>query len=95
MIEKDNPGYGLDLEADVVEKEERLRDLILYNDEVNTFDFVIKCLVEVCEQDPLQAEQCTVIVHYNGKCVVKSGEYSRLDPMRHALIDRGLSAVIQ
>ena len=95
MIEKETPGHALGQDTDVVEKEERLRDLILYNDEFNTFDFVIKSLVDVCEHEPVQAEQCTLIVHHNGKCVVKSGEYDRLDPMRHALIDRGLSAVIQ
>jgi ATP-dependent Clp protease adaptor protein ClpS len=66
MSEKENTGYALDLDSDVVEKEERLRDLILYNDEVNTFDFVIKSLMEICDHEPLQAEQCTVIVHYQG-----------------------------
>jgi ATP-dependent Clp protease adaptor protein ClpS len=95
MIDQEFPNTAYEQDVDVVEKEELLRDLILYNDEVNTFDFVIKSLVEVCEHDVLQAEQCTVIVHYNGKCVVKSGEYDKLDPMRHALIDRGLSAVIK
>ena len=90
-----NPGHALDEDTVVVVQEEQLRDLILYNDEFNTFDFVIKSLIEVCEHDPLQAEQCTVIVHYNGKCVVKSGEFDTLNPMRHALVDRGLSAVIQ
>jgi ATP-dependent Clp protease adaptor protein ClpS len=94
MTEKEHPGYASDQETDLLEKEDHLRDLVLYNDEVNTFDFVIRSLIEVCEHDPLQAEQCTHIVHYNGKCVVKSGEYDTLNPMRHALVDRGLSAVI-
>ena len=76
-------------------KEARTRDLILYNDDYNTFDFVIQCLVEICEHDELQAEQCTYIVHYTGKCAVKSGSYSKLNPMREALCDRGLSAVIE
>ncbi|MBK9542616.1 MAG: ATP-dependent Clp protease adaptor ClpS [Bacteroidetes bacterium] len=62
---------------------------------MNTFDFVIEALIEVCNHDTLQAEQCTYIVHYNGKCVVKSGSYSDLNPMREALCDRGLSAVIK
>jgi ATP-dependent Clp protease adaptor protein ClpS len=73
----------------------RVRDLILYNDDVNTFDFVIKCLMEICEHDELQAEQCTYIVHYTGKCAVKSGSYSKLNPMREALCERGLSVVIE
>jgi ATP-dependent Clp protease adaptor protein ClpS len=100
---KQNIDMGADVDYDVtVEpvvkdniKEARTRDLILYNDDVNTFDFVIKCLIEICEHDELQAEQCTYIVHYTGKCAVKSGTYSRLNPMREALCERGLSAVIE
>ena len=95
MVDIELPGHLLEQETDVIEQAERLRDLVLYNDEYNTFDFVIKSLIEICEHDSLQAEQCTVIVHYNGKCVVKSGEFDLLNPMRHALIDRGLSAIIQ
>jgi ATP-dependent Clp protease adaptor protein ClpS len=76
-------------------KEARVRDLVLYNDDVNTFDYVIECLVEVCKHDLLQAEQCTYIVHYTGKCSVKSGSYNQLNPMREALCERGLSAVIE
>ena len=69
--------------------------LILFNDDVNTFDHVIESLVEICRHDPLQAEQCAHIVHYKGKCAVKNGDYSRLEPMCVALLDRGLSAVIE
>src|SRR4051812_1298144 len=76
-------------------KEARVRDLILYNDDVNTFDYVIECLIEICEHDTVQAEQCTYIVHYTGKCAVKSGSYAKLNPMREALCERGLSAVIE
>ena len=76
-------------------KEARVRDLILYNDDENTFDFVIEALVEICKHDIIQAEQCTYIVHYNGKCTVKSDSFSNLKPMKDALIDRGLSAVIK
>jgi len=85
-------------EVDVVIEENpvvaRERDLVLYNDDVNTFDFVIESLVDICKHDLMQAEQCTYIVHYNGKCSVKSGTYSSLQPMREALCERGLSAVI-
>ncbi|MCC7232124.1 MAG: ATP-dependent Clp protease adaptor ClpS [Bacteroidia bacterium] len=73
----------------------RERDLVLYNDDFNTFDFVIESLIEICNHDPVQAEQCTFIVHYRGRCSVKSGSYSKLNPMRVALCDRGLSAVIE
>ena len=76
-------------------KEVKLRDLILYNDDYNTFDFVIECLIDICKHDQLQAEQCTYIIHYNGKCAVKNGTYDVLNPMREALCDRGLSAVVE
>lgn len=79
------------------EKKEQLKDLneiVLFNDDVNTFDWVIESLIEICEHDPLQAEQCTLLVHYKGKCGVKTGEYSELEPMCTALLERGLSAEI-
>jgi len=69
--------------------------LILHNDEVNSFDFVIESLIEVCEHTTEQAEQCTFLVHYKGKCDVKSGGFDFLRPMRHALSDRGLTATIE
>ena len=75
-------------------KEARVRELILYNDDVNTFEHVIDALIDICKHDMLQAEQCTYIVHYNGKCSVKNGSYLSLKPMKEGLIDRGLSAVI-
>jgi ATP-dependent Clp protease adaptor protein ClpS len=76
-------------------KEARVRNLILYNDDVNTFEHVIESLIEICHHDLLQAEQCTNIVHYNGKCVVKVDSYLKLKPMKEHLCDRGLSAVIK
>jgi ATP-dependent Clp protease adaptor protein ClpS len=76
-------------------KEARVRELVLYNDDVNTFEHVIEALIEVCEHDLVQAEQCTYIVHYNGKCSVKNGSYLKLRPMKEGLTDRGLSAVIK
>lgn len=71
------------------------KSLLLFNDEVNTFDFVIDALIQVCGHERMQAEQCTILVHYKGKCEVKTGEYSKLEPMCTALLDRGLSAQIQ
>jgi len=68
--------------------------LILYNDEFNTFEFVIESLIEVCKMEAIQAEQCTHLVHFKGKCDVKKGAYSKLKPMKEALIDRGLTAEI-
>ncbi len=70
-------------------------NIVLFNDDVNTFDWVIHSLVEVCEHQPEQAEQCAYIVHYRGKCDVKSGSYDELEPQCSALLERGLSAEIQ
>lgn len=69
--------------------------LIIYNDDVNSFDFVIESLIKVCKHERLQAEQCTHIIHYSGKCSVKDGDFKKLRPMCEALQDRGLSAVIE
>ncbi len=76
-------------------KKEKKKNLILYNDDVNTFDFVIETLVEVCNHNLLQAEQCAYLVHYTGKCAVKSDTYKTLEPMCKALLSRGLTAAIE
>ncbi len=68
--------------------------LVIYNDDVNTFDHVIQCLVEICNHEWIQAEQCTLIIHYKGKCAVKNGEYQELEKMCTALLDRGLTAEV-
>lgn len=82
-------------QIDAVETLIAQMDLIVYNDDVNTFDHVIESLVKVCRHDSIQAEQCTHIIHYKGKCQVKRGAYEKLEPMCTALLDRGLSAVIE
>ena len=69
-------------------------EIILYNDEVNTFDHVINTLIKVCSHTSEQAEQCSLIVHYNGKCTVKTGEYMELKPQCTQLLEAGLSAEI-
>lgn len=71
------------------------KDLIIYNDDVNSFEHVIDSLIKVCEHNPIQAEQCTWIIHHNGKCQVKRGEYEVLEPLCTALLDRGISAMIE
>ena len=68
--------------------------LILFNDDFNTFDFVIDSLMEICKLEAIQAEQCTQLIHYKGKCDVKKGAYKKLKTMKDALIDRGLTAEI-
>jgi ATP-dependent Clp protease adaptor protein ClpS len=74
---------------------EKIYNLVLWNDDVNTFDWVIESLVEVCGHDELQAEQCALIIHHNGKCSVKKGDFDFLRPRAEALLDRGLSATIE
>ena len=83
------------IEVVVEEKKVELKDLILYNDDVNTFDHVIEELVKYCEHSLIQAEQCAHIVHNNGKCQIKRGDYDTLKPICSALLDGGLSAVIE
>ena len=77
-------------------EEEKIKqnEIVLFNDEVNTFDHVIETLISVCEHSPEQAEQCSLIVHYNGKCTVKTGEYNDLKPKCSRLLQAGLSAEI-
>ncbi|HZK08001.1 MAG TPA: ATP-dependent Clp protease adaptor ClpS [Bacteroidales bacterium] len=69
--------------------------LMLYNDDHNTFDYVIEALIEVCDHDPVTAEQLTLIVHYKGKCAVKNGELKVLEPLCTELSNRGLTVSIK
>ena len=79
---------------DVAEKEVPKHEIILFNDDIHTFDYVIESLIEICEHTPEQAEQCTFLVHHKGKCAVKTGEYEELKPRCTRLLQRGLSAEI-
>ena len=83
-------------EAGVLEITETtdVRDLVLFNDDVNTFEHVIDTLVRVCRHTPEQAEQCAMIVHYKGKCTVKNGTLEELRPMRDAICEAGIDARI-
>lgn len=71
-----------------------LLDLVVFNDDVNTFEHVINTLIKVCGHSPEQAEQCTLIIHYKGKCAVKKGSFEELKPMRQGVCDHGISAEI-
>ena len=73
---------------------DELKKLVVHNDDYNTFDHVINTLVKVCRHHPHQAEQCTYIIHYRGKCTVKEGAYSQLKPMREAISEAGIKATI-
>lgn len=69
-------------------------ELVVFNDDVNTFEHVINTLIKVCRHPPEQAEQCTWIIHFKGKCTVKIGTFEELKPMREAICDHGISAEI-
>ena len=68
--------------------------LILHNDDVHSFDYVINALIDICEHNYEQATQCTIIVHYKGKCDIKKGSFNVLKTMKDALIERELNATI-
>lgn len=68
--------------------------LMVWNDDVNTFDWVIESLIEICDHSPEQAEQSALLIHYKGKCDVKKGPLDFLIPMERELLDRGISAQI-
>lgn len=82
--------------VDVLEAIEitELKDLMVFNDEVNTFEHVIETLIKVCKHTAEQAEQCTLLIHYKGKCAVKKGSYEELRPMREAICEVGIDAKI-
>ena len=90
MSTKEKISEKVSIKEEVVKQNE----IVLFNDDVNTFDHVIDTLVDVCEHTPEQAEQCAIIVHYKGKCTVKTGEYDDLEPRCSMLLKAGLSAEI-
>ncbi len=90
MGTKEKISEELLLEEEVVKHSE----IVLFNDDVNTFDHVIETLIQVCEHTAEQAEQCSLIVHYKGKCTVKTGEFDDLKPRCSKLLQAGLSAEI-
>lgn len=81
-----------EIETDVLT--ESIHNIIVWNDDVNTFDWVIESLMAICDHSPEQAEQCAMLIHYKGKYAVKSGDFNTLRPQCEALIDRGISATI-
>lgn len=89
-VSKESPSFNG--QSDILGQEENY--LILHNDDIHTFDYVIESLVDICEHNTVQAEQCTYIIHYKGKCDVKKGLYDYLKPMKDGLIERGLNATI-
>lgn len=81
-------------EIDLAELKVNEYQIVLFNDDVNTFDHVVETLIRVCNHTPEQAEQCSIIVHYKGKCTVKTGSYEELKPRCTQLLQADLSAEI-
>lgn len=90
MSYKEKEEFAL-LEAVITEDE---KDLVVYNDDFNTFDHVISTLVKVCRHSAEQAEQCAYIIHYRGKCAVKKGTFEELHPMKDSICEAGIDAKI-
>ena len=88
----EKPIWKEEKQVEVLEKNAKKNQIILHNDDFNTFDHVINCLIEICEHTSEQATQCAYLVHYKGKCEVKSGTYEELMPKCSALLQKGLSA---
>ena len=82
-------------ETDVLTLTEDTCNLIVWNDEVNTFEWVIETLMEVCGHSHEQAEQCSYLIHYQGKYAVKNGSYDDLRPLCDAILERGISATVE
>lgn len=82
-------------DTDVLTAHEEPCSLIVWNDEVNTFEWVIETLIEVCGQSVEQAEQCAMIIHTKGKYAVKRGSYDELKPLCDAITDRGIGATVE
>lgn len=90
----DSPKREYEEEVLVLDQTDDVYKLVVHNDDFNTFDFVIDCLIEICKHTPEQAEQCTLLIHYKGKCTVKTGSMDLLKPMHEKLLSRGLTSEI-
>ncbi|SDL99524.1 ATP-dependent Clp protease adaptor ClpS [Chryseobacterium taihuense] len=89
-----NPKRQYEEEILVLDETDEVYKLVLYNDDIHTFDEVIEALIQICKHEPMQAEQCTMLVHYKGKCTVKTGSMDLLKPMHDKLISRSLTSEI-
>lgn len=92
---KEAPFKWQESETDVLDATESGQQLIVWNDEVNTFEWVIETLIAVCGHSQEQAEQCTLLIHFKGKCSVKNGSYDDLHLLRDQIVDRGIGATIE
>ncbi|GAA0873439.1 ATP-dependent Clp protease adaptor ClpS [Gangjinia marincola] len=81
-------------EISIKEKAIDQHEIVVYNDDFNTFDHVINTLIDTCEHDAIQAEQCTLLIHYKGKCAVKTGDFEDLKPRCTKILEAGINAEI-
>lgn len=93
MTDQNKPLHSLD--EDILTDLEDPVNLVVHNDEVNTFDWVIQSLIEICGHTAEQAEQCALIIHFKGRYTVSSGSRPKLRPMREGLTDRGINATLE
>jgi len=89
-----NPHESEQFYYDVDEVTVDEQNVVIYNDDYNTFEHVIDTLIKVCKHTNEQAEQCTWLIHHKGKCAVKSGEFEKLVPIKNAICDAGIDAKI-
>lgn len=88
------PQFDQEVSVELLEKDLDVRELVVFNDDFNTFDHVIKTLIRVCKHSAEQAEQCTWLIHHKGKCTVKSGSFEELKPFRDGICEAGIDAKI-
>ena len=89
------PMFDQEEDVDVLDATDQSCSLIVWNDEVNTFEWVIETLIDICGHERIQAEQCAWLIHLRGKYAVKNGDYETLKPMCDAITDRGIGATIE
>ncbi|MCJ8154019.1 ATP-dependent Clp protease adaptor ClpS [Chryseobacterium sp. SSA4.19] len=90
----EDPKRQYEEEVLVLDETDEVYKLVLHNDDVHTFDYVIDALIEICKHSLEQAEQCTILVHFKGKCTVKTGSLDLLKPMHEKLLSRELTSEI-
>ncbi|MBS1496587.1 MAG: ATP-dependent Clp protease adaptor ClpS [Bacteroidetes bacterium] len=90
-----NPSEAPTEEIDVLLDEGLSYSLVVWNDDVNTFDWVIETLIDICDHTEIQAEQCAMLIHTKGKYAVKNGSFEILKPKCDAITDRNIGATIE
>ncbi|MDP4187452.1 MAG: ATP-dependent Clp protease adaptor ClpS [Bacteroidota bacterium] len=95
MKNKDNIQEKKFFEDEIVPEPRDLKSLVLHNDDIHTFEYVIHTLVRVCNHNLFQAEQCAYLVHFTGRCDVKKGSLELLRPIKNELINSGLIVSIE